>query len=603
MTVLSIAKASPITDTAAPPLMVNLGGISAAPQGIFINRLRQMSGWLKPDYNAWPAENLDADSEIASLPAGVTSATRWLFLGPVTTQTGRDGINASEAGEYRLTWTGGPTTCTLFNATASATGTRSVTFTIASVSNVSATFASLNTLGFPRDVALVRASNIARFNNGEIFDPLFLQGLPITHYAALRFMDFQRTNGSTIANWSDRTPVASPSWINCPVEIMVALSNETGISPYFCMPHLSAEDYWAQFATYVRDNLDPSLTARYTWSNEVWNFGFSQTGAAQTAGAALFGTNDGSEYLHYYGYKMAQLSRVIDGVYGANKRYLMVFEVQAAGAGTTALVASKWLAVDPDNYIAPHSVVDEIAIAPYYANSVGGDAGIWDTFAASGEAAAVAYIDTKMPATLASSKGWVQSWKAIADTYGLPLSSYENGLHLELNTSHNRNLYKTEFTVPDGNAYIVGERVTQTGTSATALVLSKTAGGIVLDTEATPAFNSTGVLTGATSGQAQTPTALIDYNPKDGVEALFEEASYNDAAGARYAEHMTNCRDAGMRYFNVFTQLGQFNKYGPWALQRWHGDENPRKVAVDDWVTTNPRNWPQINRRRAVTWP
>lgn len=606
MTTLTLVKAQPISEIADPPLFVNLNSPGSSANGIFINLIRQRGPWRKTDLSGWPAENLDANGEIASLPAGVTSATADLYLAPVTTSTGRTGILIEGGGAYTFTWVGGPSTCTLSGITADSSGTRTVTFTMVNMGiNIFAVFNNLDTLGLPTQLTLVKNSNLALYAAGEVFDPLFLAMLSNTKYAALRFMDWERTNNATIVNWSEKPTAAFKSWSNVPLSVSVDLCNKTGIAPYFCMPHTSNEDYWTQHATYVRDNLNPALTARYTWSNEVWNWGFAQTGAAQTAGAALFGTNDGNEYLHYYGYKMAELSRVLDGVYGSNRRYLMVFEAQAAGYGnaTALLLASKWLAVDPDNYIAPHSVVDEISIAPYYANSVGGDAGIWTTFAASGEAAAVAYIDTLMPASLAGSKGWVSSWKAIADGYSLPLISYENGLHLELNTSHNANLYKTEFTVPDGNAYTVGERVTQTGTSATALVLSKTATGIVLDTEATPAFNSTGVLTGATSGQAQTPTALINYNPKDGVEALFEEASYSAAAGARYAEHMTNCRDAGMRYFNVFSDLRPFNKFGPWGLQRWHGDENPRKVAVDDWVTANPRNWPQINRRRAVTWP
>lgn len=610
MVSMNLAKASPVTDLAAAPIMVNLGNVKNSPNSVFLNRAKQGAGWLTPSGTAWPTVNLTSSGEIASLPSGITEAWRYLMLLPTTTTADITSINAIEAGQFRLTWTGGPTTCTISGVTVNSTGTRSVTFTTTGVNNFLATFSSLDTLGFPSDLVMVRTADLALYDAGEIFDPDFLAPLTSEKFEAFRFMEWAGLNettaimGAAEVDWADRSTTSSVSWWICPVEIMVALCNKVMVSPWFCMPHQSTTDYWTQHATYVRDNLHPDLVARYELSNEGWNSIYPQYAYFLSQGQALFGTSVGDEHVHYYGYKMAQLASTLDTVYGSNRRHLMVGAWSVFHAeGATMLTATRWQTLDPTNYIAPHSVIDEMAIAPYYGGTVAGNATIWTTFAASGEAAAAAHINSFIPAALATSKGYVTSWKTVADSYSLPLISYENGLHVELNYSSNVNLRMSEFTVPNGNAYTVGERVNQTGTSATALVLSKSATGLVLDTEATPAFNATGVLTGVSSGAAQTPTALAQYNPKSGVVELFEVASYNADSAAYFTDHMTNCREAGMRYFALFNHMTVFSKYGAFGLQRWNGDENLRKVAVDDWITANPRSWPQINKRRVVTWP
>lgn len=64
--------------------------------------------------------------------------------------------------------------------------------------------------------------------------------------------------------------------------------------------------------------------------------------------------------------------------------------------------------------------------------------------------------------------------------------------------------------------FIIGEQVTQTGTSATGFVLEDDAGTIYVQ-DNTGTFNGTGLLTGNTSGATNTPTATVAYTtvPKD----------------------------------------------------------------------------------------
>ena len=228
MVSLTLGKASPVTELAAAPLMANVGAIEFSPNSIFLNRAKQDSGWLTPTYAPWPTINLTTAKEIASLPSGVTSALRLLFRLPTTTAADIASINAVEAGQFRLTWTGGPTTCGLTGATVDSAGTRSVTFTIAGINNTTATFSSLDTLGVPSALVVVRVVDLALYDAGEIFDPDFLTPLTAAKYEALRFMEWGDINYSPEINWADRAIVGSATWQVCPVEIMVALCNKLG---------------------------------------------------------------------------------------------------------------------------------------------------------------------------------------------------------------------------------------------------------------------------------------------------------------------------------------------------------------------------------------
>lgn len=99
-------------------------------------------------------------------------------------------------------------------------------------------------------------------------------------FGVIRFMDWQQTNGSNVVEWADRnTPdhFTQDSDNGVALEYMIELCNELGADAWFCMPHLASDDYVTQFATMVRDNLDPSLHVYVEWSNEVWNTQFGQS--------------------------------------------------------------------------------------------------------------------------------------------------------------------------------------------------------------------------------------------------------------------------------------------------------------------------------------
>lgn len=116
---------------------------------------------------------------------------------------------------------------------------------------------------------------------------------------ALRFIDWQVTNGSYEREWSGRkkqsfyTMVgrggdAIGRWGKVPsdfalrfsggvaIELMIQLANMTETDPWFCMPHRATEEYMTEFARLVKEKLDPKRKVYLEYSNEVWNWSFQQ---------------------------------------------------------------------------------------------------------------------------------------------------------------------------------------------------------------------------------------------------------------------------------------------------------------------------------------
>jgi hypothetical protein len=129
------------------------------------------------------------------------------------------------------------------------------------------------------------------------FHPLFLERL--TPFKTLRFMGMQETNTSDIATWSQRRdandirqgsgPEGTPSEPianGISLEYMVQLANDLDADPWFNMPHQADDTFVRNFATHVRDHLEPGRTAYVEWANELWNFGYGFEASAWVAGRA-----------------------------------------------------------------------------------------------------------------------------------------------------------------------------------------------------------------------------------------------------------------------------------------------------------------------------
>lgn len=119
------------------------------------------------------------------------------------------------------------------------------------------------------------------FENNEsampTFYELFLEGLRPFH--ALRFMDWINTNNSRQEFWENRV---TPSFYTqggrdgISFDYAIELANLLDMDAWFCIPHRADDNYIRELARLVRDNLNPHLTIYLEYSNEIWNWLFSQ---------------------------------------------------------------------------------------------------------------------------------------------------------------------------------------------------------------------------------------------------------------------------------------------------------------------------------------
>ncbi len=190
-----------------------------------------------------------------------------------------------------------------------------------------------NTGDYIRDITVVKEKNLELHQTGQIFNPQWLN--LVKDMRVLRFMNWQNTTGSLEKEWSTRATFSNNSWgvtiekkeeKGVPIEVLVELANQIGADPWFCIPFFASDDYVRNFSRYIADNLDPELTAYFEYSNEVWNWIFAETRAAQNAGLAMFGDKFGEYPLReYYGFRSAEMSQIVHDVFGEAEKHRIHF--------------------------------------------------------------------------------------------------------------------------------------------------------------------------------------------------------------------------------------------------------------------------------------
>ena len=250
-------------------------------------------------------------------------------------------------------------------------------------------------------------------------------------YRALRFMDWTRTNSAAwetapVRDCATRTTAASYSQgtsAGASVERMVELANLLDADPWFTIPHRATPAWVTCVAEVVAATLDPSLTARWEFSNETWNPTF-RAFADLTADAAAHGLGGGDAYLGLqleHGARHAAAMALVDAAFAAHGRIAVHV---MAGQAANAWVAEQRLAAP-----GAAKATDEIAIAPYL-----GVPGA-NPFDAT-EAAALARLtqaqlfDRLAQAQAAEVEPWISAHVDLAAATGKRLVAYEGGQHL-----------------------------------------------------------------------------------------------------------------------------------------------------------------------------
>lgn len=225
-----------------------------------------------------------------------------------------------------------------------------------------------------RNIRCVTAANESAAKAGQRFNPAFLKLLQ--NFRALRFMDWFRTNDSTLASWSDR-PMPSDAFFGTPkgvpIEIALQLANAVSADAWMNVPVMADDDYILQMARLVHEQLGRSQKIYVELSNEVWNGSFGQYKYAVTRGQALWPSRppgaNGYEYnRNWFGMRTAQLCDLWRSVWGPDPRLVCVLGAQAAWSlsATEALRCPYWTQGAP---CSGHAI-DAVAIAPYLGGAV-----------------------------------------------------------------------------------------------------------------------------------------------------------------------------------------------------------------------------------------
>ncbi|MES2667700.1 MAG: calcium-binding protein [Pseudomonadota bacterium] len=426
-----------------PSLGTNLSGLEDwSTSFAFVNQFQMTRNWFTQSATEWDtgdARRLDLDengwvrgfTRNGSEPPFDHVSTIWQTNG----QEWRPGI-------YVLDWKGEGQVTIGGDATLLTNESGRITFRLNGPGAVTINLLSTDpndTGNYLRDMRLYHSQDADLIEAGMIFNPAYLDR--IEDFRTLRFMDWMQTNNSTVDGVEDMRPFEAARQTGpggASVAMMVELANQTRSDPWFNIPHLADEAYIRAFATYVRDNLDEGLVARFEYSNEVWNWGFAQAQWAQAQAEATWGPDVEGGWMQWYGRQAAIMANIVADVFGdeTGTRALNVFSTQSGWQGLEyyALNAPDLVA---DGGTAPMEAPFHVyAIAAYFGGSMGleENAGLVDQWLTMGEAgyrAAIAYIRSGPGSDSLPQIGATVAYHArVAEFLGWALEGYEGGQHV-----------------------------------------------------------------------------------------------------------------------------------------------------------------------------
>ena len=246
-----------------------------------------------------------------------------------------------------------------------------------------------------------------------------------------------------VMNWADRPKVSDQNWTSpfgVPVEIMVQLAKETGVSPYINITNYAGSDYWSNLAKLCHDEI-PEIPVYLAYSNETWQRGrkdFYQGTQVEAAAKAYLGTpslqdpryGGANEWYAAQRYTLAQTYKIADAfraVYGdaaMNKTVRVVYECQSSQPALAADTLAWAWHVYPKP---PSHYLWGLMSAPYYGSDVADTGtkqeiidGVWR-----GLNNKVGWLDTGRGVN-----SWECRYYSIAQAYNLKWGCYENSLDI-----------------------------------------------------------------------------------------------------------------------------------------------------------------------------
>jgi len=266
------------------------------------------------------------------------------------------------------------------------------------------------------------------------FNPKFLQGLTTFH--AFRFMDWINTNGSTQSVWADRvtkTYYTQAGGRGASYDYAIELCNELDADAWVCIPHAADDNFMTQAARLWRDGLRTNRKVYLEYSNEIWNWMFTQAGfcinnapghpnAYVSADLAAIGPmND--MHPEKDAYMMARTFRLWKAEFaGANAdRMVRAAAVQHGWPDNTRRILNYLFDVDGQG-------CDVVSPGGYF-NFHQADHDLWVTQCASVTASQV--CDGTLAGYDANEGSWTDETAAFVNARGLGYVCYEAGQHMQ----------------------------------------------------------------------------------------------------------------------------------------------------------------------------
>jgi hypothetical protein len=208
----------------------------------------------------------------------------------------------------------------------------------------------------------------SRYYDSIVFNPDYLNFMK--DFKAIRFMGMSGITRNPVEHWQDRPRKDEANWggtygaRGVPVEVMVDLANRLNKDAWFNLPHAADDEYVRQFATYVRDHLNPKLKVYVEYTNEAWNTTFSHNEYVQKKGIEMgLGINAVEAGYQYYTIRARQVFAVWEQVFGGRERFVRVLGSWDSRPDITKKLLS---------YDNTYQQVDAVAIAPYFGGNTKG---------------------------------------------------------------------------------------------------------------------------------------------------------------------------------------------------------------------------------------
>ena len=253
------------------------------------------------------------------------------------------------------------------------------------------------------------------------FNPDYLNFMK--DFRLIRFMNMSGMTRNPIQHWHERNTQAKATWggkegyRGAPVETMVKLANTLKADAWFSMPYQATDQYIQQFASYVNQNLDPSLKVYIEYSNEAWNNIFIHRRYTIDQGVRLkLDSDPQTAGIKFYAQRSVEIFKIWQNTFGDSKRLIKTLSGWSANTDLSSQLLS---------YNRTHEHVDAFSVAPYFyadLKSIRAAKSVDDIF----EAVQSKWSRYGLPASIKQINEQVQ----LAKEFGVELLAYEGGQHL-----------------------------------------------------------------------------------------------------------------------------------------------------------------------------